>query len=1204
MKSLKIFVYWAGMASMTLVQAQSGLDAYRLGQYDQAATELTIQSGKDPMADYYIGRMQLYGYGLLKNTDNALARIQEAAKRGYTPAQQFMARYALSIEKNPENAFQWFSKLAAKDIVSAQLYVIGAYKYGYGVNKNPQMASRLYIRAAKEGNAIAQYMLAREFLASRNRRNHNLGLSWLKKSVAQNYPRAQTYLAQMYLAGVQVRSNTVEAVDLLEAAADRHYVPAMLSLAELAQKNGQSRVAKMWWQKAADAGNPEAMLALAAMYLDGNSDHYEPATGFMWTTRAAQLPSPAAKKALAALYKEGHGVSTDKALAEEWQRKAAAAEKNSAAEALEREMVTFVSGDQAEHFAQTDYYLHGILTTWQNPDAKTQAQYHPYPRMQGVTSEEIFKPQFSLVKPDSIDFKEYFDLLAPMLSANGSKEWRYPRYPIDIHIQKLMDNEMLIYPHGAWHSMVNEGRPYPQATANDQEWHYLDALVSGWQQRANLYVVVMRLYNQAILGNSDAQFEIGQLYHYGIGVAKDPEQARLYYQLAAEQNDVRAEYNLGILYMEGQIQPTDYEKGMAWLTDAAFRGNAYAQYALANIYQYGYPDASGRLVVAPDEQQAMSMYYLSSANHFGLAQYKLANALVAKQNRGLTVAARQNRAEIIKKLYSSAAEQSVADAFLPLAFYLAMDSDAEKQRQALQIAEEEAKVGNPQAPLLLGLLYDRGIGVAADPVKALYWYQQADNTPVKSFILGTYYSLGEGLNKDIDRARKQLTQAADAGFSYADLNLAILNQQAGQPFLFDLMRARDEGNVRASLLLADYYLAQNDADNFAQAREIYTALADKGERDAQLKLGYLYSQGIGGAKDNAKAAQWLRKAAQQGQPMAQFLLADLYQLGRIGKEPDVQEAITWYTAASERMPRAAVALGFLYDTAQDQYAKAMSSYQLAAKRNHPLGQYNLGLLYEEGKGMPVDMSKAREWYSLAASQQQAQAMTRLGMMDFYGRGGEQNEAAALDWFNKAAAAGDRTAAYQLGLLAETGIARKLDMGDAVQYYEQAAKLGDVKASLALARIYQYGLGGFAEPAKAQAIYRALADHGNAFAQYQLAVMRMDSALDDKGWADVKALLKAAQTNGNPQAERLLQKVNALRNDGSSFIEPLWLNQAPLVQGVPAERFYREALNEWNQGDSRRSKMMLERLLEAYPKYMPASKAYEQMSQPLDKPAVG
>ena len=90
---MKSFVPWFYLVAATgsqLAYAADGLDAYRQGNYPLAAQALISQSGKDPVADYYLGRMRLYGYGQLKNNSLALRYFSQAAEKGILAAQQLL----------------------------------------------------------------------------------------------------------------------------------------------------------------------------------------------------------------------------------------------------------------------------------------------------------------------------------------------------------------------------------------------------------------------------------------------------------------------------------------------------------------------------------------------------------------------------------------------------------------------------------------------------------------------------------------------------------------------------------------------------------------------------------------------------------------------------------------------------------------------------------------------------------------------------------------------------------------------------------------------------------------------------------------------------------------------------------------------------------------------------------------------------------
>ena len=1195
MKSFVPWFYLVAATSSQAVYAINDLDAYRQGNYPLAAQTLAGQAGKDPVADYYLGRMRLYGYGLLKNNALALRYFEQSGEKGVLPAQQILARYYLIAAKDPEKALYWFKKAAPNDI-QAQMYCAAAYMFGYGTKKNEDSARKYYIDAAKGGNAVAQYTLGKQFLDSRDPRSKKLGSIWLGKAAEQGNVNAEALLGEMYANGQVVNRDQNKAIDLLVKAAGKNSLSAMTALGQLAIKQNQIATGKDWLTKAADQGDSRAALVLATLYLDPKFNLLDPKAAFMLTLRAAQSGSAEAQQALALLYKNGTGIEANQQLSDQWvQRAKETEEREEPGLPADKQVALWLSDNKVDTFTLNSYNVGGIYNAWQNAQALKENNYNPAPQMEEVTRNELYKPQFVMVQPKSIPINDYFDLIGPMLNATHSATWTFPRYPLDKQMEVLQQNDSLVLKHKPRVSMIDEGTPYP-GKEGPQPFNYIEEMSEGWEQQANYQAVLSHLYNQAILGDSAAQFEIGQLYQYGIAVNKSPQQAAIYYQLAAAQQDVRAEYNLGIMYLEGQITPVDYQQGINWLTDAAFKGNVYAQYTLANIYDKGYTDANGKAVIQPDMQQALAMYYLASSNGYGQAEYRLADYLVKQKQSGLSVVARDNRTKLIRRLYQGAVNQGIIEAELPLAYYNAMDSNPEKQKLAFSTAKQEAKAGNSEAALLVGMMYERGISVPANQVEALYWYQQAAMNPVNSFILGTYYSQGQGLSKDVEKGKALLQQSADAGFSYGNLNLAILKEKEGSDFIPELNKARELGNSTAGLLLADYYLAKaNEPEKIQQARDIYQYFADKGDRDAQLKLGYLFDTGLAGQLDREAASKWYSLSASQGQPTAQFLLGQLYQLGRIGNQPDYAEAKKWYAAAQTIYPKAAVALGFIYDTVEDNYTKALESYQLAAQMNDAVGEFDLAIIYEMGKGLPVDYAKAKDLYTKAANKGFSEAMTQLADMYFSGLGVTRNEQQALSLYKKAAELGESNALYQLGLLSETGVATKLDLAGAIKYYTQAADKGNEKAKLALARMYQYGLGVKLDTQQAVRFYEELAANDNAYAQYQLALIQFNGSGERKS-EEGKRLLQQASANGSLSARKMLQWLDAEEQDRVSFIEPVSLNQQPVLAGQAADLMYFDALSEWNRGDEDLSRLILKRLMTQFPHYAPAKRAYEQLNQ--------
>ena len=74
-------------------------------------------------------------------------------------------------------------------------------------------------------------------------------------------------------------------------------------------------------------------------------------------------------------------------------------------------------------------------------------------------------------------------------------------------------------------------------------------------------------------------------------------------------------------------------------------------------------------------------------------------------------------------------------------------------------------------------------------------------------------------------------------------------------------------------------------------------MAEKGDPDAQFRLGELYEEGDIVERDFGKAIEAYRKAAEQGHSGAQYALAHNYHLGS-GVTQDMAAAMVWYRKAA------------------------------------------------------------------------------------------------------------------------------------------------------------------------------------------------------------------------------------------------------------------------------------------------------------------
>ena len=84
------------------------------------------------------------------------------------------------------------------------------------------------------------------------------------------------------------------------------------------------------------------------------------------------------------------------------------------------------------------------------------------------------------------------------------------------------------------------------------------------------------------------------------------------------------------------------------------------------------------------------------------------------------------------------------------------------------------------------------------------------------------------------------------------------------------------------------------------------------------------------------------------------------------------------------------------------YATAMRLYRQLADQGIAVAQNNLGWMYEEGNGVPMDFAEAAKWYQLSAAQGDSTAQARLCQMYIEGNGVTRDYVLAYMWCNLAA----------------------------------------------------------------------------------------------------------------------------------------------------------------------------------------------------------
>ena len=285
-------------------------------------------------------------------------------------------------------------------------------------------------------------------------------------------------------------------------------------------------------------------------------------------------------------------------------------------------------------------------------------------------------------------------------------------------------------------------------------------------------------------------------------------------------------------------------------------------------------------------------------------------------------------------------------------------------------------------------------------------------------------------------------------------------------------------------------------------------LAEQEDADAQYNLGYRYVTGIGVPQDRAEAVRWLRLAADQGHTQAEDFLGRMPPMGSQRATDNVAETELPATLppATGQSPRSGNPF-------------RVPSLRTDAEQGDADAQFNLGVRYDIGLGVPQDDAEAVRWYRLAADQGNATAQYNLGLMYAIGEGVLKDDAEAVRWYRLSADQGNATAQYNLGIRYAIGRGVLKDDAEAVRWYRLSAEQGDADAQYNLGLRYDNGEGVLKDDAEAVRWYRLSAEQGNATAQYNLGISYAngEGVLKDSVLAHM--WFNIAGANGNEAARK-------------------------------------------------------------------------------------
>ena len=234
--------------------------------------------------------------------------------------------------------------------------------------------------------------------------------------------------------------------------------------------------------------------------------------------------------------------------------------------------------------------------------------------------------------------------------------------------------------------------------------------------------------------------------------------------------------------------------------------------------------------------------------------------------------------------------------------YIALELMKDNHKEGLDMLKELAEAGDRDAQYVLGTFYYDGLGngeyIEVNAIKAVQWLKLAAK------------------EDDRDIGQRGGVNAQNEALFYL-------------------------GNIYHNLVVGDGIV-----QDFEEAVKWFKIAANKGHKESQFNLGYMYYKGgykgilgkKGITKDKQEATIWWSLCAEQGYVKCQYMMG-----------------LAYYKAVAE-------------DRIVQDLNKAAKWFDMAAKQGDRHAQYNLGVMYYRGKGVPKDLLMAHQLFSLAAAQ--------------------------------------------------------------------------------------------------------------------------------------------------------------------------------------------------------------------------------------------
>lgn len=1080
-----------------------------LSYYKNSAAQNNI------MAIGEMAYMKDNGYGMPMNKEEAEKIYLQLAEERDDEWSMIKLAYIEMDRGNSEERLKWIQKALEKEYIDA--YVdLGIFYQSDEKYKDLEKAQQSYYQAAQLGNPEGMNGLAMIYYDMPDNKGDEQAFRWFSKSADLGDSLGLYYLAVMYENGFGTNIDKQKAWDLYLASADQKFSPAYRKIAQLIEE-GEAPASFTgreleYYIKAAERNDIDAIHDVIR-FLENDPDRQKEL--FSWCQRGAQLNDGKCICKLGKLYFYGMGTEMDEFKAMNCFRKA---------ETMEI--------PEAYYFLGLAYYeAKGVVS----PNIQKAEEYFRKAAEAGYSDAIKAIAELYMQSGQENGYEKAIEYLKTIAEGEHADIAYEGLMRIAVEQMNAQD-----YDDPQNSELYQKALRFE---TSGKEAGMTESLSKAFLDRGiNLYNIekyesaIAPLLLAAQMGESEAATHLGDLYFYGHGVDTDYEQSYYWFAKAAQSNNAYAQYSIAFMYIKGQFVEKDDTQVIKWMKLAAENGYTEAQKNMGEYYYYGSfgcrrdmkeaikwyemgaksnePTCVFTLGLIYEEGDGVQKNILKAADWYqkgaqaGIPSclYNLGKLIINKEISG----EEEKGFNLIQQAAES--EYSFAQNYMGRAYRFGWYVNANPVR-ATNWFTKAAEQNMPDAMCNLGDMYSYEDGLTIDYEKAFYWYEKAAETKHSRALteLGDMYYAGKGVRQDYQKAMEYYQKACDEGYPYAFYSLGFMYWK-GQGTLPDKEKAQEYlsqaaamGNESAFQLLnrMDHESEEEkDIDPFARQAylEAQQALADKetekyinllsqsanlGYVQALNDLGDLYFNGELAPKHMGKAYEYFLKASQNGSGYGSYSCGFILMKGSADIPRDIEKGLSMFRLAVDQNYKAATRdlARYYYSLETEEDNRKALDYYLQYIEYNPKDTdtlLHIGLIYESGLGVPLNIDLARRYYERAAEQDETgMAYNFLGGTYMNDEETENNERKAVHYFQKAIELGNTNAMFRISYYLHNGKGGlQVDIPREIELLTEASKRGNHQATYRLGLLFEDNESGMAQNLELSVKYFQLAaDNG-------------------------------------------------------------------------------------------------------------------------------